>query len=328
MESVFPVLSTRPVPRALLALATLALLLASLLPVAQATAPVALGSHTPDPTSVTIAGDLQSELGCSGDWDPGCANTHLTYDAGDDAWQGSFTLDAGGWLYKAALSGAWDENYGNHAVAGGDNIGFNLGAQQTVKFYYSHETHWVTDNINSVIAVAPGSFQSELGCPGDWDPSCLRSWLEDPDGDGVYTLTTTALPAGSFETKVAINEAWDENYGQGGVPGGANIPFTVPVSGAKVVFRYVAATHVLTVSAGHGHDNNVEWDGLRHDSRDTIYRTPGGAVPAGTPVTVRFRTFHDDVTGVGLRVYSLNAGGQTVRKMTIAAAGVPCDDPA
>ncbi len=27
-------------------------------------------SHTPDPSSVTIAGDLQSELGCAGDWDP------------------------------------------------------------------------------------------------------------------------------------------------------------------------------------------------------------------------------------------------------------------
>ena len=78
-----------------------------------------------------------------------------------------------------------------------------------------------------MIAVAPGSFQSELGCPADWDPSCLRSWLEDPDGDGIYTFETTALPVGDYETKVAINESWDENYGQGGVPGGANIPFSV-----------------------------------------------------------------------------------------------------
>ena len=46
-----------------------------------------------------------------------------------------------------------------------------------------------------------------------------------------------------------------------------------PADGAKVAFRYVAATHVLTISAGHGADNNVEWDGLRHDSRDPLYRT-------------------------------------------------------
>ena len=100
-----------------------------------------------------------------------------------------------------------------------------------------------------MIAVAPGSFQSELGCPGDWDPSCLRSWLQDPDGNGIYAFQTTALPAGSYEAKVAINEAWDENYGQGGVPGGANIPFTVPVDNATVTFTYDATTHVLTIVA-------------------------------------------------------------------------------
>ena len=110
----------------------------------------------------------------------------------------------------------------------------------SVKFYYDHKTHWATDNKSSVIAVAAGSFQSELGCPGDWEPDCLRSWLEDPDGDGIYTFETTALPAGSYETKVAINESWDENYGPGGAPDGANIPFTVPVDNAKVTFTYDA----------------------------------------------------------------------------------------
>jgi glycosidase len=321
---VFVVSSLRPVPRGLLALATLGLLLASLLPIAQATAPTALGSHTPDPTSVTIAGDLDSEIGCGSDWDPGCAAAHLSYDADDDAWQGSWTLPAGSFQYKAALNNSWDENYGNHAVAGGDNIGFDLGAGKAVKFYYSHETHWVTDNVGSVIAVAPGSFQSELGCSGDWDPGCLRSWLQDPDGDGIATFETTALPAGSYESKVAINEAWDENYGQGGVPGGANIPFSVPVDNAKVTFRYDIATHVLTILAGHGKDNNVEWDGLRHDSRDTLYRTPGGAVPAGTPVTLRFRTFANDVTGVKVRFFSVDKNGQQLVSMERVASGIGC----
>ena len=146
----------------------------------------------------------------------------------DDVWQGTFTVPAGSWEYKAALNDSWDENYGANAQPGGANIPLNLGASTPVKFYYDHKTHWVTDNQNSVIAVAPGSFQSELGCPGDWDPGCLRSWLQDPDGDGIYTFETTALPAGSYEGKVALNESWDVNYGQGGVQNGANIPFTVP----------------------------------------------------------------------------------------------------
>jgi glucan 1,4-alpha-glucosidase len=209
--------------------------------------PAATASHTPNPASVTIAGSLQSELGCPGDWQPECAATHLAYDAADDVWQGSFSLPAGSFEYKAALNDSWDENYGLHAQPGGANIPLALPAAASVKFYYDHKSHWVTDNRGSVIAVAPGSFQSELGCPGDWDPGCLRSWLQDPDGDGIYSFATTALPPGSYEAKVAINESWDENYGQGGVPNGPNIPFGVAAAGSKVAFTYDAATHVLTI---------------------------------------------------------------------------------
>ena len=46
----------------------------------------ARAQHTPDPASVTLAGSLQSELGCAADWDPACAATHLAYDANDGAW--------------------------------------------------------------------------------------------------------------------------------------------------------------------------------------------------------------------------------------------------
>ncbi len=278
--------------------------------------PSALGSHTPAPSSVTIAGSLQSELGCPGDWDPGCAATHLSYDAGDDAWQASFSVPAGNWEYKAALNGSWDENYGAGAAPNGPNIGLSLDSGRTVKFYYDHESHWITDNVNSVIVTAPGSFQSELGCPTDWDPSCLRSWLQDPDGDGVYEFTVT-LPAGAYEVKAAIGESWDENYGAGGVPNGPNIQFSVPANTA-VHFSYDAVSHVLSIT------DHVEWDGVRHDSRDPLYRTPGGAAPAGTPVTLRLRTFHDDVTRVRARVWDVNANEQRFVDMHRAASDVSC----
>jgi glycosidase len=233
-------------------------------------------------------------------------------------------VPAGSYEYKATLNDVWDENYGLHAVPGGANIPLNLAADTAVKFFYDHKSHWVTDNVNSAIAVSPGSFQNELGCPGDWDPGCLRSWLQDADGDGIYSFVTTALPAGSYEGKVAINESWDENYGQGGVPNGPNIPFTVPVDNGQVTFRYNSSTHVLTIIAGHSPDNNVEWAGLRHDSRDALFRTPGGALPAGTPVTLRFRTFHNDVTSVSLRVYDINDSAQHIYPMALAAADVSC----
>src|SRR5262249_6186958 len=192
---------------------------------------------------------------------------------------------AGSYNYKAVLNDSWNENYGLHAVPGGDNIPLNLPSSTSVKFYYDHKTHWVTDNINSVIAVAPGDFQSKLGCPGDWDPGCLRSWLQDPDGNGIYTFETSALPKGSYQAKVALTESWDVNYGQGGLQNGDNITFVVPNDNAKVTFRYDSATHILGISAGHSHDNNVEYDGLAHNSRDSLYRVPFGAVTPNTPVT-------------------------------------------
>ena len=209
-------------------------------------------SDTPPPGAVVLPGSFQDELGCPGDWQPGCSSTALAFDGDDGVWQATFNLPAGTWEYKAALNGSWDENYGANAIRNGPNIGLALGAAAAVKFYYSHQTHWVADNRNKVIAVAPGSFQSELGCPGDWQPDCLRSWLQDTDGDGIYTFRTSALPAGSYEVKVAIGESWDENYGQGGVRNGANIPFTVGVDCSEVAFTYDAASHVLTVSAAGG----------------------------------------------------------------------------
>ena len=200
-----------------------------------------------NPTSVTIAGSLQSELSCGGDWDPGCAVTHLTYDAGSDVWRGAFVIPAGNYEYKAALDNSWNENYGLNATRDGANIPLNLAASTFVTFYFDNKSHWVTDNHNSIIATAPGSFQSELGCPGDWDPGCLRSWLEDPSGSGNYSFTTDALPQGSYEAKVAIGESWDENYGAGGVPNGANIGFTVQDETVPVAFRYDAQSHVLAI---------------------------------------------------------------------------------
>lgn len=59
-------------------------------------------------------------------------------------------------------------------------------------------------------------------------------------------------------------------------------------------------------------NNNIQFAGLRHNSFDIYYRSPFGAVPAGTSVMIRFRTARQDVTGVFLRVYNYNpANGST-----------------
>src|SRR5215210_1307555 len=101
-------------------------------------------SHTPTPASVGLPGSFDSELGCSGDWQPDCTATRLAFDAEDRVWQATFDVPAGSWEYKAALNGAWDENYGTNAQQNGTNIGLSLADATPVKFYYDHATHWIT----------------------------------------------------------------------------------------------------------------------------------------------------------------------------------------
>ncbi len=202
------------------------------------------------PDQVVIPGTLQSVLGCEGDWQPDCAATALTFSEEDGIWQGAFDIPAGSYEYKVAINGTWDENYGGNADAGGPNIVLNLAEDTTVRFYYDHTTHWVADSSRNVIATAPGSFQDEIGCPGDWQPDCLRSWLQDPDGDGLYVFATDAIPAGDYEVKVALNESWTDNYGLDGVKDGPNIPFTVPEDGTPVALVYNTSSNIMLVGVG------------------------------------------------------------------------------
>ena len=64
-----------------------------------------------------------------------------------------------------------------------------------------------------------GSLQSELGCPGDWQPECSATELTNVPGTTLWQVTF-AVPAGFWEWKIALNDSWDENYGDGGQGGG------------------------------------------------------------------------------------------------------------
>jgi glycosidase len=52
--------------------------------------------------------------------------------------------------------------------------------------------------------------------------------------------------------------------------------------------------------------NDIQYLGLKHDTFDPYYRSPFGAVPAGTMVNLKFRTDLLDVSGVFLKVYKYN----------------------
>ncbi|WP_411105218.1 alpha-amylase family glycosyl hydrolase [Streptomyces sp. cmx-4-9] len=200
-------------------------------------------------TAVSVPGTFNSEIGCAGDWSIDCAQAQLTARIdGSGAWSKTFSLPAGSHAYKAAINKSWAENYGAKAQHFGANIPLQVPAGgKNVTFVYDPVTHWITDDINSRIVTAGGSFQSEIGCAADWAPDCLKSWLKDIDGDGVYTWSTESIPAGTYTVKAAVGQSWTESYGQGGSPAGADIAFTVPETGSTVDFRYNSTTHVLSV---------------------------------------------------------------------------------
>jgi pullulanase-type alpha-1,6-glucosidase len=226
-------------------------------------------SDTPDPETVGLPGTHQDELGCSGDWQPGCEITLLTYDAEDGVWQGTFEIQPGndddknGPRYKAAINGTWDENYGRNASRGGADVPLVVTAATQVKFYYDHETHWVTDNYNTPILVATGDFQQQLGCAANDDAGCLRSWLQDPDGDGGFALVTKALKAGDYTVTLTQNEDPAQVLS-------APQSFSVGADGDEIYFGYDNVKKQLVISTTGAPKGSLAKQRAHWVSRDTI----------------------------------------------------------
>jgi pullulanase-type alpha-1,6-glucosidase len=229
----------------------------------------AFAQDAPAPKMVGIPGTHQDELGCSGDWQSDCKKTLLTYDAEDDVWQGVFEItpandgDKNGPRYKAALNGTWTVNYGKNASLGGADIALVVSAPTKVKFYYDNKTHWVTDNFNTPIIVATGNFQTQLGCNKGNDAGCLRSWLEDPDGDGVFSFTSRALKAGDYTVTLAKNEDATQALAD-------TRSFTVKKDGDEIYFGYDTVNNEFIISTTGAPKGSLSKQKAHWVSRDTI----------------------------------------------------------
>lgn len=294
----------------------------------------AQGADTPAPTAVSIPGTLQSQIGCPGDWQPECAASQLRYDSTDDKWAGSFFIPAGNWEYKAALNNRWDENYGQNAVRNGANIPLSLVAGREVKFVYDHESHWIADNVNATIATVVGNFQGQLGCPGDWQPDCLRSWMQDADGDGIYTFITDRLSAGSYEFKVALNETWNESYGNHG----ANVPFTVEADSDEIYFAFDPVSNRVSVSNDGIPRGDLDLDRAHWVDADTfawnIAVNPGDTVRLHYSADAELQLGADGIGGDGaitLEYTGDQLGGEAQHKFPhlsdFTALQLPADSP-
>ncbi len=92
---------------------------------------------------------------------------------------------------------------------------------------------------------------------------------------------------------------------------------TITVTATDGVSSAQAVRHV---TYGASHDNDIWWDALAHDSRDPLYRVPGGPVTTGIAVTLRFRSAQNDLTGVQVRVWDDRPDTETLYDMSLASS--------
>ena len=98
--------------------------------------------------SVTVAGSLQSEMGCPADWDPACDASDLTFDTSDGLWKKTVTLPAGSYEWKVAVNNSWDVNYGAGGAAGGSNLALTLATESSVTFVWDQVSKIPTATVN------------------------------------------------------------------------------------------------------------------------------------------------------------------------------------
>ena len=102
--------------------------------------------------SVTVAGSLQSEIGCPGDWDPACAASHLTFKATNGGlWEGTFTISG-----RATTNTRCHQQLLGHQLRGRrrgwrgqHSASASRQAAASVTFVWDQVSHIVTHTLNN-----------------------------------------------------------------------------------------------------------------------------------------------------------------------------------
>ncbi|RIX51436.1 pullulanase [Paenibacillus nanensis] len=96
-----------------------------------------------------VAGNMQAQLGDSGDWNPSSETLLMADRDFDQIYDVTATLDPGDYEYKVVLGGGWNEAYP------GSNAAFTLPQELPVTFTYHAGTHEVKANFTSPAPADP-----------------------------------------------------------------------------------------------------------------------------------------------------------------------------
>jgi glycosidase/fibronectin type 3 domain-containing protein len=247
--------------------------------------------------------------------------THGDADPGDGMYTTLVTVEtAGRYEFKIATDD-WAANY-----PGSGNSWFDTsvgGEVVTITFdTRALSDGWLPETNIIGVSTEPGAWTA-VGDWQGWDNANPMTAMTDLGG-GIYQLETTIASPGSYQYKAVKTGTWDAIGADGRSVNAGTIPFDIIEADQGVLCNVDALAGrvnlaVEAIPVIPAHDDNVWWDGLGHNSRDDLYRVPGGAVTTGTPVTLRLRTFHDDVTEVTARLWSTTAEAQTLLPMALVA---------
>ncbi len=118
-----------------------------------------------------------------------------------------------------------------------------LAAQAVLAPILAHPAQAQSQSALPRTVTIPGTIQSKLGCPGDWQPSCSKTFLTLDPLSGLW-IGEFEIPAGTYEYKVALNGSWDENYGGKADRNGPNVPLILRET-TRVRFYYDHKTHLV-----------------------------------------------------------------------------------
>ncbi len=245
--------------------------------------------------------------------------THGDLIGGDGIFSLDYTIaNPGRYEWKVFACGAWSPGF-----PAANAFVNTSAANQIVKFTFdtndhSHDAGWKllpAQNIVNAYDDLPTSLTA-VGSFQGWNNNDAATAMTAA-GPRLYALAYVIPAKGNYIGKFTTTGSWDAWGTDGRSTDARNFDFTTTAPNRTVYFVLDLATGrgMITVPMSPAQDDYVMADGLAHDSRSDFYRRPFGAVPKGTPVTLRFRTYAGDVTGVKVRLYDTAKQRQTVLPM-------------
>ncbi|KHF27296.1 Amylopullulanase precursor [Anoxybacillus sp. BCO1] len=149
------------------------------------------------------------------------------------------------------------------------------------------------------------------------DPEKSTAFLIDDNFDSIYTFTAR-VPKGMYEFKVTLGNSWAENYPQD------DAKLNVLEDTTITFFLTIKEKTLYTDYSPTGSDGAVQKDRLKHNTWDSLYRQPFGAVKAGESVTLRLAAKKGDLTKANVYVKNTTTG--TAKLYTMNKVGVIGDD--